>query len=254
MHKLIAATVLCAFASLGYAQQSGPAPGVLQLFSCHLNTGQTVGDARTLLGDLARSIVEPRPGFTIFLWTPLRGATGYDYVWGATDADLVAMTQTLSEYYASDTSQALAPRFQAVNQRCDSAIALSEQIKAAPVPAVTANGAVDGVVETFACSLKPGQTLSNFRALLPTWREQWTKANAADFERYAGFLITPLRGGNADVDFGWIGGYPDLLTFGRMLNVGVTTPEIRQLGERFQQTATCRTAVWNHQWILRPQA
>lgn len=254
MKRLILGALLCAAAPLTFAQNAAtglPTQGVTQLFSCHLAEGQSMDDVWSLLEALRDQITERRSGFSLFLWTPLRGATGYDYIWGATDASLVSMTEGLAQYYGSPSARVMAPRFAAVNERCDSVVLLSEQMKAGAI-GNTADRLPDATVETFACRLKPGVSQADFRKAAEFWQQQVSKIASADLNTYEAYLVTPFRGGTGEADVGWIGNYPDLATFGRGETAYMNSKEGQAANERFEKVSTCRSALWAGYWVLTP--
>ncbi|MFX3658248.1 MAG: hypothetical protein ACN6I7_03740 [bacterium] len=254
MKRLILGALLCALSPFALAQNAAtglPAQGVTQLFSCNLAAGQNMEDVWSLLEAVRDQITEPRSGFSLFLWTPFRGATGYDYIWGATDASLTAMMEGMAEYARSPGARLLGPRFAAVNERCDSVVLLSEQMKAGAI-GNTADRMPDAMVETFACRLKPGATQADVRNAAEFWQQQVPKIASADLDTYEAYMVIPFRGGSGEADFGWIGNYPDMTTFGRGETAYMNAKEGQAANERFEKVSTCRTALWNGYWVMTP--
>ena len=262
MKKMFFGALLCAFIPFSYAQEAAqPANTVLQLFSCNLNPGQNADDVWSLLEALRAQVdsqgasLGEAPG--IFLWMPFRTASDYDYVWGATNSDLVATMEGMASYASSGAAAALAARFQAVNERCHSMIAFSEQTKVSSMPfnPTNANDRMpDGVVETFSCKVRAGSTMADIRSVTSFWQEQVKKVASEDLNKYAAYLVTPFRGGTGEADFGWIGTYPDMVSFGRGETAFMNSKEGQAVNARFEKASTCTTSLWNGYWVKAPAA
>ena len=262
MKKLFFGALLCAFVPFSHAQDAAqPVNSVLQLFSCSLNPGQNADDVWSLLEavrDQAMSQGDAQGAdLGIFLWTPFRGATDYDYIWGATSPDLVTTMQGLANYASSGGAEALGPRFQALNERCHSMIAMSEQTKVSSTPFNPANAndrVPDGLVETFSCNVRPGSTMADIRSATSFWQDQMKKVASENLAKYAGYLVTPYRGGTGEADFGWIGTYPDMVSFGRGETDFMNSKEGQAANARFEKVSTCRSALWTGYWVKAPGA
>ena len=263
MKKLIFGTLLCALTPFLHAQENNaPVNSVLQLFSCNLNPGQDADDVWSVLRALsevasAQNAATQSEGIGIFLWTPFRGTFAYDYIWGSTSTDLVSMMDGMTTYMGSEAAQKLAARFQALNERCDSAIAMSEQMKVSSEPFDPANAAdrkPDGLVETYSCKIRSGSTMADIRSATAFWQEQVKKVASPNLDKYAGYLVTPFRGGSGEADFGWIGTYPDMMSFGRGESDFINTKEGQAANARFEKASSCRSALWTGYWVMAPSS
>ncbi len=256
MKKLFICALLCAIVPVVHAQESQPINNVLQLFSCKLNPGQNAEDVWSLLETLRdQDSGTGENGFGMFLWTPFRVTTDYDYIWGTTNADIAATMEGMAEYMSSERASVLATRFQAVNERCDSMIVLSEQkyVGSEPFdPAMAFDRTPDGLVETFACSNRPGSDSGDIRSAVDFWQQQMKKISSPDLQKYNGYLVTPFRGGNGGVDWGWIGTFPDMVSFGRGMRDYMNSKEGQAADARFEQASTCRSGLWQGYWLLYP--
>jgi hypothetical protein len=252
MKNLLCIALFGVLAPLSHAQSpDAPATGVSQLFSCNLNPGRDVDDIWSLLEAVRDQVEDPGAGFSILLWLPLRGSTDYDYIWGVNEANLIASMQGLTNYMSSDSGRALAPRFQALNERCDSVILRTEQLKTGTT-GMTADRTPDAMVETFSCQLRAGSSMADARSAGAFWQQQVGKIASDDLAKYGAFFVTPIRGGSGEVDFGWIGTYPDLVSFARGETAYQESREGQAADERFNKASTCRNALWTGYWVMAP--
>jgi len=257
MKKLLICALLCAGA-FAHAQESQPVNSVLQLFSCKLNPGQNYDDVFSLLEALRdQDSGTGENGLGFFLWTPFRVTTDYDYIWGATGADIASTMEGMTQYMSSERSKMLATRFQAVNEHCDATIVLSEQKYVGSEPFDTTmafDRQPDGLVETFVCNNRAGSDSSAVRGAVDFWQQQMKKINSPDLQKYNGYLVTPFRGGAGGVDWGWIGTFPDMVSFGRGMRDYMNAKEGQAADARFEKISTCRSGLWQGYWLLYPQA
>jgi hypothetical protein len=258
MRKLLLSALLCATAPLALAQESQPTNSVLQLFSCKLNPGQNADDVFSLLEALRdQDSGTGADGFGIFLWTPFRVTTEYDYIWGTTNQSLIDTMDGMAEYMRSPRAGSMASRFQAVNARCDSMIAFSELTHASSEafdPANAFDRTTDGLVETFLCRNREGSDMDDVRGATKAWQDAMSKLGSTEMAKYNGYLVMPFRGGNGDADWGWIGTFPDMGSFGRGSTDYMNSKEGQAADARFEKVSTCRSGLWQGYWLLYPQA
>ena len=249
----IVAGVLLFAAATAQAQQAAQAPGVVQLFLCKLNDGKSAANVWDLLETLASQITDRQPGFALFLWTPMRGYTEYDYVWGATATDLAEMATGLQGYMDSGSAAVMGPRFQDVNERCDSTVAMAEEVKAGSI-GNTGDRVPDAVVETFACSINQGSSMADVDAAVDFWKAQIPGIGSDALAKYEATLLTPFRGSNGMVDFAWIGASPDLATWAKGSMDYYGSKGGQAADARFEKVSSCRNSLWTGYWIVPPMA
>ncbi len=235
------------------AQQAAQAPGVVQLFLCNLNEGKSAANVWELLETLASRITDRQPGFNMFVWTPMRGYTQYDYIWGATATDLAEMASGLQGYIDSGSAAFMGPRFQEVNKHCDSTITMAEEIKAGSI-GNTGDRMPDAIVETFACTINPGSSMADVDAAVEFWKAQIPGIGSDALAKYEATLLTPFRGSNGMSDFAWIGASPDLATWAQGSMDYYGSKGGQAADARFNKVSSCRNALWTGYWILPPAA
>ena len=247
---LVAAMLLLA-TGLVEAQQAQP-PGVVQLFMCQFNEGKTADDAFALMEELGARVTERLPGFSLFLWLPMRGNYEADYVWGVTSTDLDEMATGLDSYYA-DSAAFMNPRFAAVNERCSSVVTLAKRVKDGAI-GNTGDRTPDAVVETFACSVNAGSTMADVNSAVDFWKTQVASLGSDALGKYEATLLTPFRGGDSQVDFAWVGASPNLATWARGASEYYESKAGQAADARFNKVSRCRNALWSGFWIVPPAA
>jgi hypothetical protein len=53
-------------------------------------------------------------------------------------------------------------------------------------------------------------------------------------------------------DFGWIGAYPDMQSYGRGETAYMNSKEGQAAEARFGKVSSCRSALWTGYWVLAP--
>ena len=249
MKKTILGAILWAMTGAAAAQE-----GVLQLFACNLSEGKTfenVWQTLEMLGDNAGEAAAQDPGFGLFLWLPYRGSSDYDYIWGVTNTDLNTMAAGSAGYFESGTAALMQPRFADLG-RCDSSISMTEQIRTGVV-GTGEDRQPDALVETFGCQLKGGAGMDDIKKAVTFWQEQMDDIETPGNDSYDAYLLTPLRGMRAGIDFGWIGTYPDIGAFAQGTIDYNTSKGGQAADERFDKVSSCQSNLWAGFWIETPQ-
>jgi len=254
MKTLVSLLAAVALLSSGTSLAAEPPPpaGIVQLFMCKLNPGKSAANVWELMETLAARNTERAPGFSVFLWTPLRGYFNYDYVWGVTSTDLNEMAEGLTNYMSSN-AEFMGPRFAALNERCDSTIASMERVKDGAL-GTTGDRKPDAIVETFACRINDGSTMADVDATVDMWKTEVAKLGSQALGSYEATVLKPFRGSDGNVDFGWIGASPDLATWARGGMDYYNSKGGQAVDARFQKVSRCRNAVWTGYWIVPPTA
>jgi hypothetical protein len=254
MNKLIILLATTLFFVSGNAlAQEAQAPGIVQLFLCKLKPGNGAANVWDLMETLAARSGDRPPGFSLFLWTPLRGYSPYDYVFGVTSTDLTEMVQGLEGYLSSGNAEFMDPRFAAVNERCDSTITTAERVKAGAL-GNTGDRKPDAVVETFVCRINAGSTMADVDATVDMWKTEVAKLGSQALGSYEATVLKPFRGSNGEVDFAWVGASPDLATWARGGMDYYNSKGGQAVDARFQKVSRCRNSVWTGYWIVPPVA
>ncbi|HEY5645447.1 MAG TPA: hypothetical protein VIS76_05885 [Pseudomonadales bacterium] len=248
---LLIGLVLCA-GPLAHAQDApNPPPGVIQLWNCHLQPGQNVDDVFGLLEALRDGATQREPGFSMFLWLPRTGAIDYDFAFGTTATDLVALAEGAANYASSGNAARMARHFQDVITGCDSVILLSEQVHTGAI-GQTGDRLPDAVTETFACRTTPGSDMDDVEDTVKAWQEQMAKMDSPELKTYDAYMVTPFRGGSGEVEFGWISSYPDIVSWGKGEQAWNDSKGGQALNDRWNKVSACRSAMWNGYWIVPP--
>lgn len=246
--------MLVVSATIAAAQEAQGPGGVVQLFGCTLNEGQTADNvwaAVEALADVPADQANPDPAFGVFVWTPFRGATPYDWVLGVISTDLVSMAEGGEAYAASPRAEANGLRFAALGD-CVSVIASSEQLTVGSIGMTGGDRVRDAVVEVFQCNFENGAGMDDVREAIDFWKEQIAKIDSPATDEYGAFLLTPIRGGTGS-DFLWVGNSPNLKSWAQSTSDYNASPEGRAADARFASISSCLSSMWNGYWIVAPQ-
>ncbi len=257
MNKIIAYFCL-SFAFLATQANAAQAPtsGMSSVFACSLHDGKTINDAWATLEAFAKMNVMTTaaadPGRSVWLWTPLRGASPYDYLWGVNSSSLLAMGQGMTDYYAAAGTPAMNAQF-AATAKCISVIVMSEQLQTGAI-GNTADRKADALVETFACKLHDGVGIDAVDKAVAYYRTEVAKIPSAALKTYASWLWKPYRGGTGESDFMFVGAYPDVNTWAQGDTDYNASKEGQAADAQFGATSRCTTAMWTGYWIVAPTA
>ena len=255
MRKLFALTILSlAFVTGNALAEDATSGGIVQVFGCTLQDGQTTDNVWALmdaLGTPEGAAAPPDPAFGVFFWAPFRGATDYDFAFGVLNSDLVSMADAGSAYAASARGQANDLRFENTVSDCDSAIMSVEELKEASI-GMTADRTVDAVVETFSCTINEGSDMDDVNGALDYWKGQIPKIGSPALDKYGAHLWTAYRGGTGS-DFVFVGNSPDLKTWAEGSVAYDSSAGGQAADERFFKHSTCTNQMWNGYWIVVPE-
>ncbi len=236
------------------AANAQEASGVLQLFACNLAPGKTYENVWSTLEmtrqNVDRSAPGYDPGFGIFIWTPFRQATGYDYIWGILNTELGVMAAGARNYVESGNAALMGPRYAALGS-CDATVVFFDQLTQGEVGSGE-DRVADAAVETFSCTLREGSDLDDVIEASAFWQKQVEKINSPALNRYRGSLLRLFRGGTGEADFGWVGNYPDWESFAQGFDDYIGSKEGQAADARFNAVSRCRSALWNGYWIIEP--
>ncbi len=239
----------------GFTAHAQEASGVLQLFACKLAPGKTGENVWSVLemvrANVDRSAPDYDPAFGVFVWTPFRQATGYDYIWGIANANLEGMAAGATNYVESGNAALMGPRFAALGE-CEASVAFVDQLTQGELGSGE-DRVPDAAVETFSCTMRDGTDMDDVVAASRFWQQQMGKIESADLAKYRGSLVRPFRGGTGEADFGWIGSYPDWMSFARGTDAYYGSKEGQAADARFAQISRCRSALWNGYWVVEPR-
>lgn len=249
MKKLLATTIFALCAPFG----AHAAEQVAQLFACKLQDGKTMENVWALADAFREgmsSLESSDEGSAAFLWTSFRGATPYDYIMGFTNSSLNEMVSGLSRYYSSGIGAGLDAQFGATGD-CISAIMFSEQIKNGVI-GNTGDRELDAVVETFGCTINKGSDMGDINDAAEYWLEQVAELNSEATNKYEAYLWTPYRGGTGEIDFMWVGNYPDHVAWAQGESDYYASKQGKAADARFNKISKCGSSLWNGYWIMPP--
>lgn len=253
MKKLFVISFLAIVFSSSWVHAADPAQ-VIQIFGCNVAQGKTmdnVWSTMEALGAVRSDATSEDAGYSIFLWTPFRGATEYDFVFGVTSSSLIAMGQGISSYYGSAEGQASGARFADLGD-CVSGIVFSEQLAEGKL-GNTADRTPDAVVESFACNVKDKSDRDDVVAANSFWQAQAAKIKSAAMDTQEAFFWTPYRGAPDGIDHLYVVTYPDLTTWAQGESDYLASKEGQAAEARFNSVGTCRSNLWTGYWIVPPQ-
>lgn len=250
--RLALISSLLAAGSLQAAEATSPP--VVQVFGCSLNEGASYDSVWNVMDILGGSVSEDAtadPAFGIFLWTPFRGVSDLDFVFGVINSSLTTMGEGLANYLASPTSQIVSARLASIAD-CGSGIFFTERA-AEGVVGMTADRQVDALVETFACRYTGDANAEDRAAAVKYYQGQMEKLGSAPLDKYGATIWTPYRGGPGTADFYWVGTYPDLPTWIQGETAYVTSKEGAAADARFNEMSQCSSSLWTGYWVHAPK-
>jgi hypothetical protein len=226
------------------------------VFACNLHDGKTLTDAWATLEAFAKMNVvttaSADPGRAVWLWTPLRGASPYDFVWGVNSSSLLAMGQGMTDYAADPGTPAMTAQF-AATAKCISVIVTSDQLQTGAI-GNTADRKPDALVETFSCRLNDGVGLDAVDKAVAYYKTEVAKIPSPALKTYASWLWKPYRGGTGEADFMFVGAYPDVKTWTQGDTDYYGSKEGQAADAQFNATSRCTSAVWTGYWLVAPNA
>lgn len=238
------------------AQTAPPVGAITNAFACKLNKGKTYDNVWSTLEALANMNIAwragPDPAGSVFLWTPFRTSSDYDYIWGYNSTDLNRMGQDLEDYLASPGADAMEARM-ADTGDCVSMIAQSRDLRAGTI-GNTADRVPDAVVETFACSYKDGQGPADLDRAIAYWQTDVEKIPSPGLKSYSAWLWTPYRGTTLDTQAIWVGAYPDIKSWTEGETSYFASKEGQAIDARINAVVQCRSSLWSGYWIVPPTA
>lgn len=238
------------------AQTAPPTAAITNAFACKLKEGKSYDNVWASLEALANMKVSwragPDPAGSVFLWTPFRTASDYDYIWGYNSTDLNRMGQDLEDYMASPGAEAMEARL-ADTGDCVSLIAQSRVLRVGTL-SNTADRVADAVVETFACSYKDGQGPADLDKAIAYWQTESEKIASPGLKAYSAWLWTPFRGTTLDTQAIWVGTYPDIKNWAEGDTAYYASKEGQATDARINAVVDCRSSLWSGYWIVPPTA
>jgi hypothetical protein len=238
------------------AQEAPPTGGISNVFGCKLNEGKTLDNVWSTMEALAKMQIGrrngPDPAGSVFLWTPFRTQSEFDYIWGYNSTDLNRMAQDMEDYIASPGAEAMEARM-ADTGNCVSSIVTSRTLRTGTL-SNTADRTPDAAVETFACSYKDGQDAADLDKAIGYWQTEVEKIPSAGLKTYSAWLWTPLRGTTPETDVLWIGAYPDLANWAEGDTSYYASPTGQAIDARINAVVECRSSLWTGYWIVPPAA
>ena len=250
--RLTLLSLLLAAGSLRAAETSSPP--VVQVFGCSLHESASYDSVWSVMDILGGSVSEDTmndPAFGIFLWTPFRGVSDLDFIFGVINSNLAAMGQGLAEYLSSPTSQIVSARLASIAD-CGSGIMFTEPAADGEV-GMTADREVDALVEAFACRYREDADADDRADAVKYYQGQMEKLGSAALDKYGANIWTPYRGGPGTADFYWIGTYPDLATWVQGETDYVTSKEGAAADARFNDMSQCNSSLWAGYWVYAPK-
>ena len=249
--KLFLVSSLLTAGTLNAAESTSPP--VVQVFGCSLHAGasyDSVWNVMEILGASASEDSTSDPAFGIFLWTPFRGVSDLDFIFGVINSNLTAMGEGIANYVGSPTSQIVAARLGSIAD-CGSGIMFTEDVVSGEV-GMTADRQVDAVVETFACSYREDADADDRADAVKFYRGQMDKLGSAALDKYGATIWTPYRGGPGNADFYWVGTYPDIATWVQGETEYVTSKEGAASDAQFNEMSECNSSLWAGYWVYPP--
>jgi hypothetical protein len=193
------------------------------------------------------STAAPDPAYSAWLWTPFRGASPYDFIWGVNSSSLNAMGQGVTDYNAAPGAAAMNAQFGAT-ANCISGIVMSQQIAVGALGNI-ADRKADALVETFSCTLHDGVAPSAVDDAAAFFKTQKSKISSAALKTYAAWLWKPFRGGTGEADYMWVGAYPDVKNWTQGDTDYYASTEGQAADAKFAAVGRCRSAIWQGYWI-----
>lgn len=228
--------------------------GVSDVFGCTLRDGKTMDNVWSNLERLASmeipSQAPPDSGFSIFLWTPVRSASDYDFVWGVNSSSVNAMAQGLTDYLAAPGAEAMGVRL-GETADCVSGIVDSRQLRAGTL-GNKADRVADALVEIFACTMNENATLEKRDQAIEFWQTEVENIPSSALKTFSAWLWTPFRGGTGEADWYWVGTYPDLKTWAQGSTDYYGSKGGQAADAKFNAVSACRADLWAGYWIIAP--
>jgi len=249
--KLVLVPLLLSAGALRAAELSSPP--VVQVFGCSLHEGASYDSVWSVMDILGNSVSDEAtsdPAFGIFLWTPFRGVSDLDFIFGVINSNLTTMGEGLANYVSSPTSQIVAARLGSIAD-CGSGIMFTEDVVEGEV-GMTADRKMDAVVEVFGCGYTDGADTDDRTDAVKYYRSQMEKLGSDALDKYGATIWTPYRGGPGDADFYWVGTYPDLKTWVQGETDYVTSKEGAASDAKFNEISQCRSSLWVGNWVYAP--
>jgi hypothetical protein len=238
------------------AQEAAPTAGFSNVFGCKLNEGKTLDNVWSTMEALAKMPIAwrngPDPAGSVFLWTPFRTQSDFDYIWGYNSTDLNRMAQDLEDYVASPGAEAMQARL-ADTGDCASSIVTSRTLRTGTL-SNTADRVPDATVETFACSYKDGKGAADLDKAIAYWQPEVEKIASPGLKAYSAWLWTPHRGTTLETDVFWIGAYPDLESWAEGDTSYYASATGQAIDARINAVVECRSSLWTGYWIVPPAA
>ncbi len=97
-----------------------------------------------------------------------------------------------------------------------------------------------GVVETYACNLKPGKTLADLDKATAYFNGQ---VDAAGVETYFAATLVPVRA-NIPYDVIWVGAYPNLTTFANEETALAESGVAARVNAEFDEVVSCKSGLY----------
>ncbi|MDH3641236.1 MAG: hypothetical protein OES38_04025, partial [Gammaproteobacteria bacterium] len=103
-------------------------------------------------------------------------------------------------------------------------------------------------------TINKGSDMDDIDDAVDYWRGQVEKLNSPAANQFEGYQWTPYRGGTGDIDFMFVGNYPDAATWAQGETDYMGSKEGQAADERLQKVSTCNSSMWTGYWIVPPAA
>ena len=249
MKRLLFVALLVSCATVAQAQ-------VMETFACTLKEGknvQNVWDTVELVSAEYKKRMPPKDGFSMFLWFPERGSNQSDFIIGMNHRDLGDMAASMAGFYTTGIVETLGPRLADLSD-CNSVVMDLNALKSGTYGNKEGDRVPDGMVETFACSLNLGKSLTDVSKASDYWLQQVSKISSPALKGYEANIVTPIMGRVPGFDFGWIGVAANSETWARGTMDYRGSKEGRAADARFAALGQCQSNLWWGYWLIAPAA
>lgn len=249
---LASLTLLAVMNARAAATWTNPESTVLSLFACTLNPGQTQTDVWRVLERNA-AITSSIEGYSsyAFMWLPMRGRSGFDYIFGFISKDLATSVDSLEKYIAGP-GQKMGPEFGKLG-KCSSGIYDVTGVRPGKVQTGD-DRKLDAIVEFYSCQYNPGKTRSDFDAAVRAWNKGVDGLQSKVMrEDYDAVVAEPMWGGIESHDLFWAGNFPSLQGMAESSDAMMANADARQGLELLNAVSDCESSLWTAYWLNGPK-
>ena len=228
------------------AAETGP---VREYYACNFKDGKGVDDllaARDrLVEEIAKIGSADLSNQVSFLWTPIKGSTGYDFIWFDMAENMNAMGRAFDAFGNSGAPAVMDPIFQSLSECSSTGIVTHDQIFEA-----TEDFGGEGpiVVESFACNFHPGKGVADARAAVETWQK--AVEGLGIYQSYSAFMQTPVISGTGR-DLYYFAVHANMTDYAARTSAYRSSKAGMAADAGFDDVQRCDSSLWNGQIIIQ---